>query len=73
MARHLIDPFIIDQIEQERRRREQPPAQIPLYDEIREIPPGWEPDPTNPGGYRRKEQDEDRDRDSHRGVVIIQM
>jgi len=74
MAQHFIHPAIIEE-EKRRRERERTPAQIPLYDEVREIPPGWEPDPNCPGGYRRKEEgDNDGDRDrSDRGVVIIQF
>lgn len=70
---HTIEPWIIDKIEEERRRR-QPTTQIPLYDIVpdpRQVPPGWEPDPDNRGGYRRK-GDGGRER-SDRGVVIIQM
>jgi hypothetical protein len=67
----LIDPFIIDQIERDRRRREQP-AQVPLYIDVpQEIPPGWEPDPESPGNYRRKEDKKDDGHD--RGVVIFEM
>ncbi len=66
-----IEPWIIDEIEKDRKRREQP-AQVPLYIDVpQQIPPGWEPDPDCPGGYRRTP---DRDRDSgDRGVTIIQM
>lgn len=66
----MIEPWIIEKIEEERRRRETP-AQVPLYDEVREIPPGWEPDPVN-GGYRRKEDRRD-DSNRDRGVVIIEF
>lgn len=68
-----IHPAII---EEERRRRERRPAQLPLYDYVPtpgQIPPGWEPDPNNRGGYRRIEDDRDSDGNSNRGVVIIQM
>lgn len=36
------------------------------------IPPGWEPDPDNRGGCRRK-KDDSNDGDNGRGVLIIQM
>lgn len=71
-----IHPAIIEQERQRRERRDEQPAQVPLYIDVpQQVPPGWEPDPNSPGNYRRIEDDRDIDgnRDSDRGVVIIQM
>lgn len=70
-----IHPAIIEE-DRKRRERERQPVQVPLYDHPTppgQIPPGWEPDPNNRGGYRRIEDDWDSDGNSDRGVVIIQM
>jgi hypothetical protein len=67
----MLEPWIIEQIrrreEEERRRNERPQLEIPMGDDRWRRRPDDEPDNDT------DRQDDDKEREGERGVVIIEM